>query len=94
VCLESSRDNCDDSKKTYGYREYENTPHGGAIAAAIVSEYGVRARGAQHESDMAGGGRGVRGETNVGESPIAYIQRRIREIVARLREPEWPPNSS
>ncbi len=35
--------------------------------------------------------RGVRGETNVGESPVAYIQRRIREIVTNLREPERPP---
>jgi len=71
-----------------------STPHGGAIAAAIVSEYGVRAHSAQHESDTTRGGRGVREEINVGESPIAYIQRRIREIVAELREPEWPPNSS
>jgi hypothetical protein len=31
-------------------------------------------------------GRGVRGATSVAESPIAYIQRRIREIVARCRE--------
>jgi len=68
------------------------TPYGGAIAAAIVSEYGVRAHCAQHESDMTCGGRGVRGETNAGEWTIAYIQRRISEIVAaKLREPERPP---
>ncbi len=36
-------------------------------------------------------GRGVRGETNAAESLVAYIQRRIREIVAKLREPERPP---
>ncbi len=36
-------------------------------------------------------GRRVRGETNAGASPIAFIQRRIREIVANLREPERPP---
>ena len=62
--------------------------HGGAIAAAIVSEYAASAdsaHSAQHESDMTGDGRGVRGETVVGESPIAYIQRRIREIVAKMR---------
>ncbi len=36
-------------------------------------------------------GRGVRAETNAGESSVAYIKRRIREIVAKLREPERPP---
>jgi len=35
--------------------------------------------------------RGFREETNAGESPVAYIQRRISEIVAKLREPERPP---
>jgi len=34
---------------------------------------------------------GGSGETDGGESPIAYIQRRIRDIVANLREPERPP---
>ncbi len=68
-----------------------STAHGGAIAAAIVSEYAVAARSAEPKSDMTSDGRGVRGETDVGESPIAYIQRRISEIVAKLREPERPP---
>jgi len=36
-------------------------------------------------------GRGVGGETNAGESSVAYIKRRIREIVASLRESERPP---
>jgi len=36
-------------------------------------------------------GRGVRGETDAGESSVAYIKRRIREIVANLRESERPP---
>jgi len=36
-------------------------------------------------------GRGARGETNVGESSVAYIKRRIREIIANLRELERPP---
>ena len=36
-------------------------------------------------------GRGARGETNAGESSVAYIKRRIREIVANLRESERPP---
>jgi len=36
-------------------------------------------------------GRGVRGETNAGESSVAYIKRRIREIIANLRELERPP---
>jgi len=68
-----------------------STAHGGAIAAAIVSEYAVPARSAEPQSDVTSDGRGVRGETNAGESPIAYIQRRISEIVAKLRKPERPP---
>jgi len=36
-------------------------------------------------------GRGVRGETNGSESSVSYIERRIREIVANLRDPERPP---
>lgn len=36
------------------------------------------------------GWKGGSGETDA-ESPIAYIQRRVSEIVAKLREPEWPP---
>ncbi len=36
-------------------------------------------------------GMGVRRETDAGESSVAYIKRRIREIVAKLREPERPP---
>ncbi len=36
-------------------------------------------------------GRGVRGETDAGESSVAYIKRRIREIVANLCESERPP---
>jgi hypothetical protein len=68
-----------------------STAHGGAIAAAIVSEYAVRARSAQPENDMTDDGRGVRGETNVVESPMAYIQRRIREIIAKNGDRERPP---
>jgi len=67
------------------------TAHGGAIAVAIVSEYVVPARSAEPNSDTASDRRGVRGETDAGESPIACIQRRISEIVAKLREPERPP---
>jgi len=68
-----------------------STPHGGAIAAAIASEYAVPARSAELESDATSDGRGIRGGINGGESPIAYIQRRIGEIVAKLREAERPP---
>ncbi len=68
-----------------------STAHGGAIALAIVSEYAVPARSAEFKSDVMSDERAVRGETNVGESPIAYIQRRIGEIGAKLREPERPP---
>lgn len=69
------------------------TAHGGAITAAIASEYVVPARSAEPQSDATSDGRGARGETNAaaGESPTAYIQRRISEIVAKLREPERPP---
>jgi hypothetical protein len=65
-----------------------STAHGGAIASAIVSEYEVRARSAQPESDVA---QVATEETNVAESPIAYIQRRIREIVVKNRDRERPP---
>jgi len=68
---------------------FASTPsagNGGAIAAAIVSEYAASAHCAQPESDMTGDGSGVRGETNAGESPITYIHRRIREIIAENRD--------
>jgi hypothetical protein len=52
---------------------------------------GVSARRAQSSSDEPTNGRGVRGETKVAESPMAYVQRRIREIVARCCDPERPP---
>ncbi len=65
--------------------------NGGAIAAAIVSEYAASAHCAQDESDTACDGRGGRRETDIGESPIAYIQRRIQDIVAHNREPRRPP---
>jgi len=67
------------------------TAHGGAIVAAIVSEYAVPARSAELVCDMTDAGRGGRGQIDGGESPIAYIRRRISEIVAKLREPERPP---
>jgi len=68
-----------------------STAHAGAIAAAIVSEYAVPARRAEPETGVTSNGRRVRGETSAGESSIAYIQRRIREIVANLHQPERPP---
>ncbi len=52
---------------------------------------GVSARSAQSSSDEPTNGRGVRGETKVAESPMAYIQRRIREIVARSCDSGRPP---
>jgi hypothetical protein len=61
---------------------------GEAIAAAIVFEYAVRARSAQPEGGVV---RDATGKTDVAESPIAYIQRRIREIVAKNRDRERPP---
>jgi len=64
--------------------------NGGAIAAAIVSAYAVPARSANPRA-IRRATEGDSGETNAGESRIAYIQRRINEIVAKLREPEPPP---
>ncbi len=68
-----------------------STAHEGAIAAAIVSEYAVLARSAESQSDATGDGRGVRGEINAGESPIANTRRRISEIVAKQRQQQRPP---
>ena len=56
-----------------------------AIAPFVAS-----AHRAQPERDMTGDGRGL-GGTVVGESPITYIQRRVREIVAKMRDLERPP---
>jgi hypothetical protein len=33
----------------------------------------------------------VRAETGVAESPLAYIQRRIREIIVKYSDPQRPP---
>ncbi len=61
-------------------------------AAGDDDEHVPTARGAEPRTSVdCDPGRGVRGETDAGESPIAYIQRRISEIVAKLREPERPP---
>ena len=90
TAVDSVPSDCDE-KKNGVVNSQPSTAHGGAIAAAIVSEYAVRARSAQPENDTVDDGRGVRGETNVAESPMAYIQRRIREIIAKNRDPERPP---
>ncbi len=63
---------------------------GSVIDDAFASKPST-ARSAESESDLTSDGKEVRGETNGGESPIAYIQRRINAIVAKLREPERPP---
>ena len=60
--------------------------NGGAIVAAIVSEYAASAHSAQLESDVMYDVRGVRAKTIVGEPPIAFIRRRIDEIVAMPRD--------
>jgi hypothetical protein len=59
------------------------TPAEPSAAAADDGEHGVSARSAQLAGHVPRKGRGVRGETNVAESRIQYIQRRIREIVAK-----------
>jgi hypothetical protein len=48
--------------------------NGGAIAAAIVSEYAAGAHSAQFEKGVKGEGRGVRGETVTAQSVISSIQ--------------------
>jgi len=68
-----------------------STAHAGAIAAAIVSEYAVPARNAEAKGDTTSDGSGIRVETDAGESPIAYIQRRISKIIAKPRDSERPP---
>jgi len=65
--------------------------HGEATAPVIVSEYAVAAPRAELETDLTGTGREVRGETSASESAIAYIQRRIGEIVATLVASQRPP---
>jgi hypothetical protein len=66
-------------------------PHGASVADRC--EYGPPARSAEPATPPASTGdvRGVLGETDVTESPLAYIQRRIREIVAKHRDPQRPP---
>jgi len=49
--------------------------NGGAIAAAIVSEYAASAHSAPSESNIMGVGGQTLGKTFVDESPISYIQR-------------------
>ncbi len=64
-----------------------------AVVSAVGDddEHVPTARSAEPSTSIDYRGRGVRGETNVGESSVAYIKRRIREIVTNLREPERPP---
>jgi len=64
-----------------------------AVVSAVGddAEHVPTARSAEPSTSIDYCGRGVRGEPNAGESSVAYIKRRIREIVAKLREPERPP---
>jgi len=64
-----------------------------AVVSAVGDddEHVPTARSAEPSTSIDYRGRGVRGETNAGESSVAYIKRRIREIVTNLREPERPP---
>jgi len=65
-----------------------------AVVSAVGDddEHVPTARSAERRTSVDyGRGRGVRGETNAGESSVAYIKRRIQEIVANLRDPERPP---
>ncbi len=64
-----------------------------AVVSAVGDddEHVPTARSAERSTSIDYRGRGVRGETDAGESSVAYIKRRIREIVANLRESERPP---
>ena len=64
--------------------------NGGTIAAAVVSEFALGVHGAQLVSDTMGNVRGPRREPGPSVSPIAYIQRRIRQIVAEGHHRERP----
>jgi hypothetical protein len=66
-------------------------PHGASVEDRC--EYGPPAQSAEPAIPRAsaGEGGGAREETGVAESPIAYIQRRIREIVAKHCDPLRPP---
>ena len=66
------------------------TPERASIAAAIDGSvvgppFGTNGTDDQRANDAAG--RGVRGETIAPEGPMAYIRRRIAEIVSRGRPP-------
>jgi len=61
-------------------------------AAGDDDEHVPTARSAESSTSIdSDRGRGGRGGTNAGESAVAYIKRRVREIVAKLREPEPLP---
>ncbi len=75
-----------------------STAHGGAIAAAIVSEYAVPARSAESKSDTTSDGRGVRGAramrpTTNGSPRYANYSRsvRIRATTVPARRRCTPP---
>jgi hypothetical protein len=57
-------------------------PGEGFPSAQPMGGTGCPARSAEPANGVADSGRGVRGETSLAESPIAYIQRRIREITS------------
>jgi Primase C terminal 1 (PriCT-1) len=57
-------------------------PGEGFPSAQPMGGTGCPARSAEPANGAADSGRGVRGETSVAESPMAYIQRRIREITS------------
>jgi hypothetical protein len=57
-------------------------PGEGFPSAQPMGGTGCPARSAEQANGVADAGRGVRGETSLAESPMAYIQRRIREITS------------
>jgi hypothetical protein len=57
-------------------------PGEGFPSAQPMGGTGCPARSAEPANGVADSGRGVRGGTSVAESPMAYIQRRIREITS------------
>jgi hypothetical protein len=68
---------------------YPSGAHGASVEDRC--EYAPPAHSAEPATDVEGSGRGVRAETGVAESPLAYIQRRIREIIVKYSDPQRPP---
>jgi len=78
-----------DSHSTAVVNDVTGTP--GRVPVDVVNgKDGVSARSAQSANEVPTNGKGLRGETTAPESSIAYIRRRIAEIVSRGRDARPP----